>query len=195
MKLILGSQSPRRKEILNYFDLSFTQIVSNFDEESIPFKNNPQEYVKTLAICKARVLKEDYPDSVILTADTIVYKEGKIYGKPKDENQAYQFLKELEGSWHSVFTGVALVDGSKEFQAFEETKVQFHKLSDEQIITYHRCLPSQDKAGGYLIQGAGGLIVKSIEGCYYNVVGLPLTSLSLLLKQVGIDLWSHLKNV
>lgn len=195
MQLILGSQSPRRLEILNYFNIPFKQVSPDFDEDAIPFKNNPEEYVKILSKGKADSLSHQYPSSIILTADTIVYRNGKIYGKPRDEQQAFEFLKELVGKWHSVFTGLTILSQGKYHQAVEETRVLFEPLTDEQIKAYHQALHFADKAGGYMIQGAGGVIVKRIEGCYYNVVGLPVNALYTLLKDTGIDLWGHLKGV
>jgi septum formation protein len=195
MPLILGSQSPRRKEVLNFFDLPFKQISPDYDEDSIPFNGNPQEYVKILSKGKADSLASQFPSSIILTADTIVYKDGKIFGKPQNHQEAFQYLKELSGKWHSVFTGLTVSSKGKDFQATEETRVLFNILTDEQIETYHRILVFTDKAGGYMIQGAGSLIVKRIEGCYYNVVGLPINALYSVFLQAGIDLWQHLKKV
>lgn len=193
MKLILGSQSPRRREILSYFNLEFEQISSDFDEEAVPFNGDPEAYVKTLSKGKADNLAEFHTDCLILTADTIVYQNGKIFGKPKDEQEGYQFLKELEGKWHSVFTGLTFNCKGKDFQAIEETRVLFKSLSKQQIQNYHRILPFVDKAGGYMIQGAGSIIVQRIEGCYYNVMGLPINALYAVLKKGGIDLWEYLK--
>lgn len=193
MQFILGSQSSRRKEILNFFDLPFIQIASNFDEDSILFLENPKNYAQTLANEKAVSLAKRFPSSPILTADTIVYKDAKVYGKPKNKDEAYRFLRELSGGWHHVFTALALKKGDLLLQAVEETKVEFNSLNDEQIQLYHQKLDLSDKAGGYRVQGAGSLAIKSIQGCYYNVMGLPINSLQQLLKQIGIDLWDHLK--
>ena len=192
MELILGSQSPRRREILNFFTLSFKQISPNFDEASIPFHDNPKEYVQILARGKADSLAQSFPDRLILTADTIVYKEGKVYGKPKNPEQALQILKELSGKWHSVFTGLTVFYKGQYFQTHEKTRVLFHTLTEKQIQDY-QILNCADKAGSYMIQGAGALIVKRIEGCYYNVVGMPLNALCDILSQIGINLWKHLK--
>lgn len=193
MQLILGSQSPRRREVLDYFNIPFKQISPDYDEEAIPFQGNPVEYVRILSKGKADSLAPLHPHAYILAADTIVIKEGKIYGKPKDEQEAYQFLKELAGKWHSVFTGLTLHHQGREFQEVEETKVLFNELTEEQMKSYHRDLHFVDKAGGYMIQGAGSLIVKKIDGCYYNVVGLPVNALYAVLRRAGIDLWHHLK--
>lgn len=193
MQFILGSQSPRRKEILSFFDISFTQISPSFDEDAIPFHDNPQEYVQILAKGKADSLAQNYQNSLVLTADTIVYRAGKIYGKPKDQKEAFQYLRELSGQWHSVFTALALSVNDEIFQIVEETRVLFNELRDEQMENYLHKLALSDKAGGYMIQGAGSLIVNRIEGCYYNVMGLPVNALCKLLNLAGIDLWKHLK--
>lgn len=193
MQLILGSQSPRRKEVLNFFDLSFKQVSPHFDEDAIPFQDNPKEYVQILARGKADSLAPEFPEAMILTADTVVYKQGKIYGKPRDQQEALEYLKELSGRWHSVFTGLTIVSKGNYFNTLEETRVLFNSLTEEQMQTYSQMLHVSDKAGGYMIQGAGGLIVKRIEGCYYNVLGLPINALCIVLKQAGIDLWKHFK--
>lgn len=195
MQLILGSQSPRRKEILSFFDFPFTQISPDFDEEAIPFHDNPKEYVQILAKGKADSLAQKYQHSLILTADTIVYRTGKIYGKPKNQEEAFQYLSELSGQWHSVFTGLSLAVKGESFQTLEETRVLFNELTDQQMKNYLNELALSDKAGGYMIQGAGSLIVKRIEGCYYNVMGLPVNALSSLLNLAGIDLWNHLRSI
>lgn len=192
VQIILGSQSPRRKEILGYFSLPFQQIPSSFDEESIPFQNNPEEYVCLLSKGKAEVLHRQYPDAVIITADTIVYREGKIYGKPKTLEDAFTFFSELVGEWHTVYTGVTVRCGTKEFHRPEGTRVLFNALTPEQIRRYHTKVEFGDKAGGYAIQDVGGLIVRRIEGCYYNVMGLPINTVHDLLKNLGIDLWDYL---
>lgn len=195
MELILGSQSPRRFEILNYFNLPFKQASPDFDEDAVPFDDNPVEYVSVLAKGKAESLIPAHPSAIILTADTIVYREGKIYGKPKNADEAFAFLKELVGQWHSVYTGLTVYALGNYYQAVEETRVLFNALTEEQIKTYNQSLHFIDKAAGYMIQGAGGLIVNRIDGCYYNVMGLPVNALSSLLKKCGIDLWRHLKGI
>lgn len=193
MQLILGSQSPRRKEILNFFHLSFQQVSPSFDEDAVLFNGQPIEYVQILSKGKAESLSSQFPHAVILTADTIVFLEGKIFGKPIDESQALDFLTELSGRWHSVFTGLTVLFQGRYFHICEETRVLFNALTREQIQAYVSELHLFDKAGGYMIQGAGGLIVKRIEGCYYNVVGMPINALKTALNWAGIDLWKHLK--
>lgn len=193
MQLILGSQSPRRREILSFFNIAFEQVPPQFDEDAVPFTGNPGEYAKILSKGKADSLAGDFPDAVILTADTIVYHKGKIFGKPKDHEEAMAYLRVLSGQWHSVYTGLTVISKGKDFQRIEETRVLFNPLTEEQIRSYHNVLPFSDKAGGYMIQGSGGIIVNKIDGCYYNVVGLPVNALCSALDQAGIDLWNHFK--
>lgn len=192
-RLILGSQSPRRKEILSFFSLPFQTATSNFDEDSVPFLGDPKNYVSVIAEGKAKVLAAEYPQSLILTADTTVYKDGKIYGKPASSEEAFTALSELAGQWHSVFTGMVLLQGNQLWNAVEETRVLFNPLTPEEIRHYHKTLHWSDKAGGYAIQMGGGLAVKKIDGCYYNVMGLPINSMRQLLLNANIDLWNYLK--
>lgn len=192
MQLILGSNSPRRKEILGYFNIPFEQVKSDFDEDSVPFNNNPEEYVCTLARSKAEVLAPRFPNAIILTADSIVYREGKIYGKPKDFDDAVSTFSELAGKWHTVYTGVSVRQGTSIYQQAEATKVLFNPLTRDQIRHYLTRVEWADKAGGYAIQMAGGLIVRKIDGCYYNVMGLPVNSVEALLKNLGIELWDYI---
>ena len=193
MTIILGSGSPRREEILRFFSVPFTQISSSFDEESVLFKGDPIDYVQTLSQKKAENLSITYRDRIILTADTIVFHKGVVYNKPKSLEEAVAFLQTLSGNWHSVFTSLSLFhEGSIKTQT-EETKILFHELTLDQIHKYLSHINFLDKAGGYAIQQGGSLIVKKIEGCYYNVMGLPLTSLKEILWSVGIDLWQHMK--
>lgn len=192
-RLILGSQSPRRKEILSYFALPFEQVSPTFDEASVPFSGDPAAYVCEVAEGKACALAKKFPNALILTADTTVFKSGKIYGKPATAEEAFQALSELAGQWHTVFTGISLYSPNKLWNGVEETKVLFNSLTPEQIRHYHTKLHWSDKAGGYAIQMAGGLAIKKIDGCYYNAMGLPVNSVRTLLLNAGIDLWDYLK--
>ncbi len=192
MRLILGSQSPRRREILNFFSIPFEQIASHFAEELVPFEGDPVFYASSLSEGKASSLITHYPKAVILTADTVVFKEGKIFNKPADEQENFAMLKELNGSWHSVFTAVTAINGIHTCTVCEETRVQFHNLTDPQLHLYHRAFQGTDKAGGYSIQLGGSLIVKRMEGCFYNAMGLPTHALQKVLNEVGINLWHYL---
>lgn len=192
MRLILGSQSPRRKEILGFFSFPFEQLSSPFDERLITYEGDPAVYAMALSRAKAAVLSPIYPDAVILAADTCVHINGKIMEKPVDEAEALEMLRELNGSWHTVYTAVTAQFGEKEATAFAKTHVQFHRVSEEELRLYHKAFNGIDKAGGYGIQQAGSLIVKRIEGCFYNVMGLPLTATCQVLRNAGIDLWRYL---
>lgn len=189
-RLILGSQSPRRKEILGYFNIPFELASPPFVEEAVPFRGDPAAYVLEISKGKAESLSHLYPKAVIVTADTSVFCNGKIFNKPSDEKEAFEFLSELSGKWQSVFTGVTVKSGSHEYQGFEETRVLFNELTPEQIRHFVEGQLWVGKAGGYTIQSAGSLLVRQIDGCYYNVTGLPVNTLHRLLKKVGIDLWS-----
>jgi septum formation protein len=191
--MILASQSPRRKEILNFFTVPFRVEPSLFDEDQIPFTGDPHQYAMTLAKEKAKALSKKYPSEVILSADTVVYCHGKVYNKPSDKGMARQFLSELSGTVHEVVTAVCVAKSEKALCQSETTKIHFHSLTPEMIEGYLSHFAFSDKAGGYAIQQGGGIIVSRIEGCYYNVMGLPLNTLSALLKEFDIDLWKHLK--
>jgi septum formation protein len=193
MKLLLGSSSPRRKEIMGYFSLPFHQVASDFDETKIPFEKDPQKYALTIAEKKGEALLAKYREEIILTADTVVFCKNKIYNKPANEDEAFRMLCDLSGSWHSVYTGVCIKKQQATFLGVEETKILFHPLTDKQIRAYHKHFYFADKAGGYAIQEGGAILVKRIEGCFYNVMGLPLNTVHKLLLKVGIDLWDYLK--
>ena len=195
MKIILGSQSPRRKEILDFFSLPFSQIPANFDEDSLPFLGNPALHAITLSQKKAEVLAEKFPGEIILTADTVVFFNGKLYNKPKCKKEAFEFLKAFSGNWQQVITGVTLRCNEEIFSHHEETKLLFNSLSDEQIHKFHNHCYALDKAGGFAIEKAGSLIISKIEGSYDTVLGLPINAVHNLLLNFGINLWDYLKDL
>lgn len=194
MTLVLGSQSPRRKEILSYFHYPFIQDTSFFNERDIPPHENPAIHAQQLATGKAKALLMKHPEATILTADTVVFKDGKYFDKPVDEQEAFAHLKSLVGSWHEVITALTIIHQGQIFEGHEKTRVLLNHLNSDQIALYHTHLPCADKAGGYMIQGPGSLIVKKIDGCYFNVMGMPINLLQTMLKQIGIDLWNCLKS-
>ncbi len=195
MQIILGSQSPRRREIMDFFSLPFIQVSSDFDEESVPFEGDPAKHAMLLSQKKAETLASRFPNDVILTADSVVYCNGKLYNKPQDEHEAAQFLSDFSGKRQSVITGVTVRRGSEVHTSFEETKLLFHTLSPEHIKKFHTYCHFLDKAGGYSMEKSGNLIVSRIEGCYYNVLGLPINTVQKLLLKLGIDLWDYLKTL
>lgn len=194
MGLILGSNSPRRKEILSFFSLPFRQCSPEFDETQVVFQGNPQAFACEVARRKGECLLQTFPNETILTADTIVYREGRLFFKPESHEEAYAMLKELAGKEHQVFTGVSVMHKGQSWVDAEESRVLFHDLTDDQIVAYHSKIYPLDKAGGYAIQKGGSLVVKRIEGCYYNVMGLPISTVRRLLLYAGIDLWQFLNS-
>lgn len=191
-RIILGSQSPRRKEILSQFSIPFDQATPPFVEESVSFQGDPVDYAITLSRGKGDSLCRLYPQAIILTADTVVYCAGRIYNKPQSFDEAVSFLSTFSGNWHSVFTAVTIREGQVEHSACEMTNVLFNDLNLEQIHRFLHSIAWQDKGGGYTIQGIGSLVVRKIEGCYYNVTGLPVNTVRKLFLKVGIDLWNYI---
>lgn len=171
--IILASASPRRKEILELADLKFDVMPS--DAQEITTKTAPNEVVMELASLKAKdIYKKSEKQSMIVGADTVVAYQGQILGKPTDEADAKRMLTMLSGQTHEVYTGVCVIEDGKTKTFYEETKVTFYEISDEQIDRYIKTGEPMDKAGSYGIQGKAAVFIKGIEGDYYNVVGFPI---------------------
>lgn len=187
--LILGSTSARRKEILGFFRIPFEVCPSPFNEDDIPYAGNPEAYVRTLAEEKARSLDKELP---ILTADTIVVQNGSLFEKPHSYEEAIEMLLSFSGSSHTVFTAVCATSGEKNAIACAKTEVYFHNITEDQAKKYVHYFSVLDKAGGYAIQNGGAIIVKKIDGCFYNVMGLPLAETRDVLKAIGIDIWDSI---
>lgn len=175
-QIILASGSPRRKELLQLLQIPFIIKVSDCDE-SVSDALTPEEIVMELSKRKARAVQTRGQKELIIGSDTIVVINNNILNKPRDENEAYGMLKKLSNSTHSVFTGVTILTDEKEQTFYEETRVTFYELTDEEIWAYIRTNEPFDKAGAYGIQGYGATLVKSIEGQYTTVVGLPIARL------------------
>ncbi len=190
--LILGTASPRRREIFGTFAVPHRAVSPNFDERSIAFEGDPEAYTVAISDGKVDSLCREYPDAAVLTSDTTVYCEGRIFGKPHDEGEALEYLTFLSGRWQSVFTALSLRKGDAHYSICEETRVLLHETSSAQRQSYVKGVATHDKAGAYSIVGSGGLIVKKIDGCYYNVAGLPLAALTTILGKIGINLWEHI---
>ncbi|MGP7816827.1 Maf family protein [Niallia sp. 01092] len=184
--LILASSSPRRKELLEDLRLSF-EVSSSDVDESFDHALSPEEVVMDLAKRKAEAISSNKNNTFIIGADTIVFYDGNILGKPKTREQAFSMLKQLSGKTHSVFTGVAIVANGSSSQFYEKTNVLFWELSDEEIHRYLDTGEPFDKAGAYGIQGVGRILVKKITGDYFTVVGLPVSRLMRELKAVGFS--------
>ena len=185
--LILASQSPRRKKLLEQAGIAFITIPGNFDEDSVPLKE-PEAYAISLAWEKANQIAGPYPDKWVIGADTIVCIDDAVLGKPRSQKEAHRMLKQLSGQTHRVVTGYAVLNLScqKAFKAAVTTDVRFKALTDEEIEWYIGTSEPFDKAGGYAIQGLGTFLVKEINGSYTNVVGLPVCELIELLYREGV---------
>ena len=184
MKIILASNSPRRKELLEQVGIEFEVMSSDVDE--ITDKTAPADVVMDLSRIKAEAVARNNKGVVVLAADTVVAYNGQILGKPKDEADAFKMLKLLSGKAHQVFTGVTIVDEAGESNSFfESTDVLMYENSDELIKKYIAIGEPMDKAGAYGIQGKGAVLVKEIKGDYNNVVGLPL---SRVCKELNFEL-------
>lgn len=186
-EIVLASASPRRCELLKQIGVSFKVIPSNV-EENISIDLSPEELAQNLAYEKAlSVAKKLENDSIVIGADTIVVKNG-VLGKPLNENQAFDMLSSLQGDWHEVITGIAVIEvpGLRYLKGFEKTRVRMRNVSDDAIKAYIKTGEPMDKAGAYGIQGMGAVFIERIEGCYFNVVGLPLMKLAVMLEEFGI---------
>ena len=173
--IVLASASPRRKELLSLISNDFEVKPSDADE-TLPNGISPKDAVEKLSFIKADYINDG--KSIIIGADTVVCIDNKILGKPKDENDALKMLKALSGKWHSVFTGVTIIQGDTVKTFSVESKVLFYDLTDNEIINYIAHGEPMDKAGAYGIQGKGSLFVKEINGDYFNIVGLPIGKLN-----------------
>ena len=182
--IVLASASPRRAELLRQIGLEFRVLPSQINEPDI--KNHPIEAVKHIAYQKAEVVADQLESGLVIGADTTVVANQAIIGKPASYQQAIDSLKKLSGCRHQVMTGVALIDVSQKTEMVwsETTSVFFRQLHNEEIEAYVANGEANDKAGAYGIQGEAATFVNRIEGCYFNVVGLPLASLTENLYQI-----------
>lgn len=194
MKIILASASPRRREILENLGLEFEIKISNADETCDIL--NPCELVcelsKRKAQATANMLKESgnlSDDTLIIGSDSVVYCDGKILGKPENRQNAFEMLSSLSGSTHSVISGLCLIYGDKVITDYEKTDVFFDEISDKEINDYVVSGECDDKAGAYAIQGKASKWIKGINGCYFNVVGLPVHLLYKMAKENGIEMF------
>ncbi len=184
MDIILASASPRRYELLKKLGLEFTVVPSNVREEHT-LRTNIENLVRHNTFNKGMAVAQKHPDALIISADTVVALGDRILGKPKNEREAAEMLRLLSGKIHAVYTAIGLF-----FQRYEKsmldvvcTRVRFRSISEEEIWAYINTGEPFDKAGAYGIQGQGALLVEGIEGCYYNVVGLPLSRLFTMLTE------------
>ncbi len=192
MSLILASQSPRRKQLLEWAELQFTVIVKSTDESypsSLAIADVPVHIAREKAATVKAYIQENFSDHIgepILAADTVVVLGDRIIGKPTDRNDAINILQSLSGQRHAVITGVVLLTDTKEIAFADITYVTFHPLTNDQIVFYVDKYKPYDKAGAYAIQEWIGVVgIKSIEGDFYNVMGLPVSRVVKALEGIG----------
>ena len=188
-KFILASQSPRRSKLLTQIGIIFETHPSNIIED-LSFNLPPSSLSMNFAKNKAKAVAKKYKSSWVIGADTIVNYKGKIFGKPNSFSEGNEMLRALSGKTHDVFTGVSIQNIEKKMNMTfnERTKVTLKKLTDEDIFFYLKNHKPYDKSGSYGIQGYFSVFVKKIDGCYFNIVGLPLHSLYLKLKSIEEEL-------
>jgi len=191
-RLVLASSSPRRRELLGSLGLQFEVIKPDVDEEAFHLEHLlPADVVKFLSRTKAQEVFKYHTDALVIGADTIVVLDGQVFGKPKNEEDAFRMLNTLQGTVHEVYSGITVFNPneSAEFPPFASdalcTKVSMRPLSPEEIHTYIRTGEPMDKAGAYAIQGYGSTLIEKIDGCYFNVVGMSLYLLERLFEQIG----------
>ncbi len=190
-KIILASKSKARKKLLKQIGLKIITIATNA-EESRSLKNGCSKLVLKNAATKARSAAKGYDKGVVIAADTVVLAQDKLIGKPMNLKDAEKTIRLLSRNPHWVYSGLAVidVDSNKMYTAWDKTKVYMSPLNNRQIKDYCGKFLPFDKAGSFDIQGPGGLFVERIEGCFYNVVGLPLAKLVKILEKLKIDVFS-----
>ncbi len=185
-QIILASGSPRRKMILEKTGLKFSVDVSDFNEDALEF-SSPREMVEKLSLEKAKIVAKRNPKALIIAADTTVFLNNEIIGKPKSKADAFRILKLLSGNKHQVITGFTIIKGKKIITKHVISDVVFKNISDEQINAYIATGEPMDKAGGYGIQDNAGVFVDRVIGDYNNIVGFPLSAILDTLKGFEVD--------
>ncbi len=182
--IILASGSPRRREILNMLGFDFKVAAAECDETTT--LKRPAEVVKLLSKRKAQCVKANkkYNDKdIIIGADTVVYCDGKILGKPKDKDDAFNMLRFLSGKTHYVYTGICVIKGNRIINEYDKCAVRFTKMIDKDILEYVSTNEPMDKAGAYGIQGKGSAYIDKINGSFFTVMGLPCHLIAKILKE------------
>lgn len=191
LRIILASQSPRRRQLLGQIGVEYFEILVPEADESYDPALPPEEIVASICRKKAKAAGAlaDDPGALIIAADTMVFLGGLRLGKPRDQVDAYTMLSALSGRTHHVCTGVTVCLGSRVITEAETTDVTFRPLTGWEIASYVRTGEPMDKAGSYGVQGLGALFVERIDGDYFNVMGLPLCRLGRMLGKFGVDLF------
>ena len=195
-RLILATASPRRRQILQQAGIDFITVVSGFNEPDFQDNTMPEKYVMKCARGKAESVSSDFEEAVVIGADTIVVSNNRVLGKPADITEAFDYMKLLSGCEHDVYTGICIVDvmSGQKAVGYEKTSVLFRDLSDREISQYIHAINPLDKAGAYAIQGPGSMVVESIRGCYYNVVGLPVARIEKMMVSLNLSLFQYMES-
>lgn len=183
--IVLASQSPRRKELLEKCKVSFICDPANIDE-TLKKDVSLLDAIQDLSLRKASAVLERHPDSLIIGSDTIVVLNDKVLGKPQNDTDAFEMLKELQGNTHEVITGIAFISDKRTYTDVSVSKVTFSSMSDDEIKEYISTGECNDKAGSYGIQGFGGKYITNIDGDYYSIMGLPLNKVYEELKNISL---------
>lgn len=187
-KIILASSSPRRKELMTrLFNDNFQIITSSYEEDN-NLNIDPKEMAMLHSLEKAKDVARNN-NGIIIGADTIVVYGNKVLGKPKDKEDAKKMLKYISGKYVDVISGIAIVEGDKEINDYEITKVKMKQMTEKEIEAYVNTGEPMDKSGAYGAQEKGAVLIEKIEGCYFNVVGLPLFKLHNMLKDFNISIF------
>ncbi|HPI92247.1 MAG TPA: Maf family protein [Deltaproteobacteria bacterium] len=185
MQVLLSSGSPRRKELFSLLGIPFLTKVPNIPE--VQFKGETaRKFCSRISREKALSMARHYPEALVIGADTVVVVDGRILGKPLDENQAREYLLLLQDNTHDVFTGYTIVCGSHTKSRVIRTRVSFNPMSQEEISWYIASGEPMDKAGAYAVQGIASMFIAGIQGSYTNVIGLPVSELYEDLKRFGL---------
>ncbi|ANH78208.1 Maf family nucleotide pyrophosphatase [Candidatus Chlamydia sanziniae] len=193
LPFVLGSSSPGRKVILEDLGLSFTTVSPQFDERQMDCHDHPTVYTQKLALYKAFAVAHQIedPEALIVTADTIVVYQGRVFNKPKDKQEAIDMLKILRNQTHSIVSSLAVLQNQKVLTGSEVSLVSLTNIPDDYLEAYIEAAGTLNTCGAYDIRRKGALIVQKIDGCSYNVQGLPIQTLKHLLLGFNIDLWSY----
>ncbi len=185
----MASASPRRKELLERIGLKFNVEPSDYKEDIVS-ATEPHKLARSISLEKAKLVARNYQNALIIAADTFIVLDGEILGKPVTEAEAKSMLETISGRQHSVITGFTIIDteDNKILSRSVETKVYIRELTSKEIDSYVESKEPLDKAGAYAIQGLGSVIVEKIEGDYFNVIGLPLITVSESLKEFGVHI-------
>lgn len=188
MRIVLASRSPRRKELLNVIGIEPEILHPDVDENMLDGESLDKFLERVTESKVGSVFREEYLDSLLIGCDTVVVCNDRIMGKPNDRQEAFEFLKKLSGRSHDVISGLFLRYREKKLFKIEKTSVFFSPMTDEEINVYLDQGEYEDKAGAYGIQGRASIYIHRIEGCYFNVVGFPLSLFYKMTKSIGISL-------